>query len=1400
MAENEIINDDVYISENTDNVEIIETVDVIEVFHGDTYTIDSDQAFPALGESNENLKHQLLNGRELADQHPITSITGLRDELDDIESLKAVYSNKRNQANYYLWEDENVLQENRVGYFVSAGSDMNEIKLCTSDNDIFGVTVDSAGFIGAQADIPRDIKYGLVITTGIAHVRCESSVEVGDYVVSNDYGYAQKNKNGYKVVGRHLIDGVEYAEITLVTPIKKICELSDNVEKLSDRMDDAETNIVAAMNVANAAYNKAGEIGEISEEAIKNALEALDKSNDISNKTDEFESRLEDANEVAVQAKAIAESAANSAEAIRNEAVAEANKALAESSELRKEFETRVVEINTELDNTILELEATKEEFDATINDLKLDTEGQIADFKKEVEDNYATTTQLAAVKTENADAVAALQQEVSDTYATIESVASLETNTSEALTGFKQEVSKTYATQEMLTAYKNDTSEALTLYKAEVEKNYATQEMVSKLEADTTKVIADYKQEVTQTYATQEMVTKLDEDNSTALANYKQEVTKTYATQTSLTALETETTKAIAASEEKATEKFASKSDLTAFEGEINSAIANVEQKADENGASIKSVVASVDKYSVGEYSQSYGLTHEQAQSILKIGMIYVPTKHNDTRSHTETFEDTSETNEFTPGNYYEWDGISWIEYGNSVAFFSEEPAPSRVLQYWYIDSNEAPEGYEPHALYIWQDEQWQKVNILAGNVNNRMTSMIRQTTDEISAEVANARGGYTGLDMRLDNTDAQLQIATFWNNPDSDKSNLAAVKLDSDDDSSSLALVVMNKDGDQVVNGANIILGANGEDSYIQFDADVINFTAEDYQVIANNIDLTGKKISISADGVDIGASDGEFSIQSPYFSVNTDGYMTATGGDIGGWNITSEKLTKSTDKFQVDIKAPTELYDGTNNTTTTSTVMAIKNIQENSWPFIVRSDGSLISTKGKIGGWHIESDKLWHVDDSNIRGTGIGATNAEGSPAFWAGYTGYGNHPWEYADKATDGSVWTDKTQFYVTNGGYLRAKNANITGTITATQGKIGGITINSSGISGGRSGTVSSSLTFRGTLKYNSTAKTMTVTNYGSTSARYNYVYRIPGGSVREDLNIKLNGINSNDEYFLVSTYPTSNTTLECFWHEGGTSCNMSGAGTPTSGYYLIYNTTSSTNTNKLTYITSAGTFSISSSGFITATGAKFTGTLEAGSILQDGIKIGTTGNTEFKDYNAGTTKGTTWKYKNITNGAPNITLSDSYISMEGGGNGGAIVSVNYSGFGELTGTWRYSGSMAAFTSDINKKNTITTISENYSTLFDNLHPVTYKYNDGTSDRLHTGFIAQEVQDALDNANIDSKDFAGLVIFNQGTEKEEWTLRYGEFIALNTWQIQKAKTRITELEEKVEKLEALIKGE
>jgi hypothetical protein len=119
----------------------------------------------------------------------------------------------------------------------------------------------------------------------------------------------------------------------------------------------------------------------------------------------------------------------------------------------------------------------------------------------------------------------------------------------------------------------------------------------------------------------------------------------------------------------------------------------------------------------------------------------------------------------------------------------------------------------------------------------------------------------------------------------------------------------------------------------------------------------------------------------------------------------------------------------------------------------------------------------------------------------------------------------------------------------------------------------------------------------------------------------------------------------------------------------------------------------------------------------------------------------------------------------------------------------LLGTWSADADIT-ITSDENRKHAIELIDEKYDVLFDTLKPVRFKYNNGTSDRYHTGFYTQNVEEAIDNANLTTQDFAAFVTLNKDTEKEYSGLRYSEFISLNTYQIQKLKARIAELEEKI----------
>ena len=112
-------------------------------------------------------------------------------------------------------------------------------------------------------------------------------------------------------------------------------------------------------------------------------------------------------------------------------------------------------------------------------------------------------------------------------------------------------------------------------------------------------------------------------------------------------------------------------------------------------------------------------------------------------------------------------------------------------------------------------------------------------------------------------------------------------------------------------------------------------------------------------------------------------------------------------------------------------------------------------------------------------------------------------------------------------------------------------------------------------------------------------------------------------------------------------------------------------------------------------------------------------------------------------------------------------------------------------------SDVRKKKNIEPLPYEYELLFDDLRPTRYKYIDGTSDRYHTGYIAQEVVESLQKCQLTTKDFAAVVLQDPGEETEVWQLRRDEFVALNTWQIQKLKPRVSALEQTITNYEARI---
>lgn len=110
----------------------------------------------------------------------------------------------------------------------------------------------------------------------------------------------------------------------------------------------------------------------------------------------------------------------------------------------------------------------------------------------------------------------------------------------------------------------------------------------------------------------------------------------------------------------------------------------------------------------------------------------------------------------------------------------------------------------------------------------------------------------------------------------------------------------------------------------------------------------------------------------------------------------------------------------------------------------------------------------------------------------------------------------------------------------------------------------------------------------------------------------------------------------------------------------------------------------------------------------------------------------------------------------------------------------------YVNGSAVTTSDKRKKKFVRKLADKYMELFKKLRPVTFTYKNGTSGRTHTGFIAQEVEQAMVDCGITNEEFGGLVIQDNG----EYGLRYEEFIALQTAVIQDLQKKVEELERRV----------
>lgn len=190
--------------------------------------------------------------------------------------------------------------------------------------------------------------------------------------------------------------------------------------------------------------------------------------------------------------------------------------------------------------------------------------------------------------------------------------------------------------------------------------------------------------------------------------------------------------------------------------------------------------------------------------------------------------------------------------------------------------------------------------------------------------------------------------------------------------------------------------------------------------FTIIAEDINLDGMNIVLNGTrGI---------TITSPYFNVTSQGYITATGGKIGGWNLGNTRLYSGSGANYVALDSGTQGVD--------YPIWAGNENPANA-PFSVTRAGALKSTSGSIGGWSIGSNALYTSNNNLYLGTsGITAT---------IGGTSRSN------------LIFKAGSNFGVDTSGNLYANSANLTsatvsGNITATAGTIGGCAITNGALS------------------------------------------------------------------------------------------------------------------------------------------------------------------------------------------------------------------------------------------------------------------------------------------------------------------------------------------------------------
>ena len=448
----------------------------------------------------------------------------------------------------------------------------------------------------------------------------------------------------------------------------------------------------------------------------------------------------------------------------------------------------------------------------------------------------------------------------------------------------------------------------------------------------------------------------------------------------------------------------------------------------------------------------------------------------------------------------------------------------------------------------------------------------------------------------------------------------------------------------------------------------------------------------------------------------SIKTD---TITGNQILAGSITADKIDVNS-IFAKDITA-TGTITGANLIGATGTF-----------------SGEITATKGSIAGWTIISDKMYTTGSGKY--TGIGKYGS--AYAFWAGA------------KSNDNG---NSAVFKVGHTGKLTATNADITGTITATNGKIG---------------------------RYDITS-TYLMTNNGSNASGIGGDQAFWAGA--EDSNsapfrVGYDGVLWAENAAIRGSIETGN-----LGDEGDTVSIINGhiGIQGPSNNVEIYSTGFKFGIDGDYYLESVSD-GVKCYRNLYATDLKASGWLYAGEVHSSGAVV-------------------------IASDSESFYWAHGYQIARGTSWGGVCIGDDSQGL-RLYGTsiWASHG---ISTSDENLKENFTTLDQ-YEDFYMNLNPIGFNYiGDYDGKKTHFGFGAHKTEDILESEGYDSDKFAVVThrpLVQEDIEKRfgkdvevdietEYGISYTEFIALNTHMIQKTRRELTKVKQEKADLEARLQA-